>query len=129
MPVTAMFIPTSLQVFLHPRQAVFGPPRWHVSRADPPLVAEPVGESEKAREIDLSGSGFVTAGNVRDLHVPDPRDIRRQGRGEIVPHDPHVKQVVLQLEIGGAHLVHRSESTLLNSSHLVISYSGFFLQK
>src|SRR5256885_12977363 len=109
MPVTAMFIPSSLQVFPHPRQAVFGSPRGRVCRTDQALVAEPVDEIEQGREIDLSGSGLVPAGNVGDLHMPDPRDIRRQGPGEIVSHGPHVKEVVLQFEIYGAYLVHERE--------------------
>src|SRR5258708_26893088 len=108
-PVAAMFIPSSLQVFLHPRQAVFGPPRWNVFRADPALVAEPVDEIEKRRKIDLSGSGLVPAGNVGDLHMPYSGEVRLQGLGEIVPHDPHVKEVVLQFEIWCSHLVHQRE--------------------
>src|SRR6266702_5869524 len=73
-----MFIPSSLQVFPHPRQDVFGFSRGRVFRADPTLVAEPVDEIEQAREIDLSGSGLVTAGSVGDLHMPDPREIDRK---------------------------------------------------
>src|SRR2546425_2171085 len=92
-PVAAMFIPSSLQVFPHPRQAVLGLPRGHIFRADPALVAEPVDEIEQAGEIDFSGSGFVTTGNVGDLHVPDPREIRRQGGGEIVRSEEHTSEL------------------------------------
>ena len=117
MPVTAMFMRLSracfaigsLQVFPHPRQAVFGFSRGCVFRADPALVAEPVDEIEQGRETDLARSGLVPAGNVGDLHVPDLREIRRKGRGEIVSHDMHVEEVVLQFEIGGAHVVNERE--------------------
>src|ERR1700704_6357959 len=102
-PVAAMFIPSSLQVFLHPRQAVFGLPRWNVFRADPALVAEPVYEIEKRRKVDLARSGLVTFGHVRDLHMPYSNEVRLQGLGEIVSHDPHMEEVVLQFEIGGVH--------------------------
>src|SRR5712691_822602 len=113
MPVTAMFMRLSracfaigsLQVFPRPRQAVFGLSRGNVFRADPALVAEAVDEIEQRRKIDLSGSRLVPAGNVGDLHVPDPREVRRKGLGEIVSHGLHVKEVVLQFEIGGACLI------------------------
>src|SRR5882762_8627508 len=99
MPVTAMFIPSSLQVFLHPRQAVCGLPRWNVFRADPALVAEPVDQIEQRREIDLSGSGLVPVGNIGDLDMPYSNEVGLDGLCEIVSHDPHVEEVVLQFEI------------------------------
>src|SRR5712692_11618076 len=113
MRVTAMFMRLSracfatgsLQVFPRPRQAVFGLSRGNVFRADPALVTEPVDEIEQRRKIDLSSSRLVPAGNVGDLHVPYPREIRRKDSGEIVPHDAHVEEIVLQLEIGGACLI------------------------
>src|SRR5258708_19916875 len=104
MPVAAMFMPVprcacSLQVFLHPRQAVFGFSRGHVFRADPALVAEPVDEIEKRREIDLSGSGLLPAGNVRALPMPYSAAVRLRGLAPILPHPPPRTPLHLQLPI------------------------------
>src|SRR5882762_4270218 len=109
MPVTAMFIPSSLQVFLHPRPAVCGLPRWNVFRADPAAVTEAVYEIEKRRKVDLSGSGLVPAGNIGDLHMPYSGEIGAQSLAEIVPHHPHMEEVVLQFEILSVHFVDERE--------------------
>src|SRR6266705_36008 len=72
-------------------------------------VTEAVDEIEQAWEIDLTRSGLVPVGDVGDLHVTDSIQIRRDGFGEIVSHDPHVKEVVLQFEIGGTDFIRERE--------------------
>src|SRR5258707_3517145 len=109
MPVTAMFMPSSLQVFLPPRQAVGGLPGWNVFRADPPLVAEPVDQVEQGRKVDLARSGLMPVGNIGDLHMPYSTEVGLDSLGEIVSHDSHVKEVVLQFEIVRVHLVDERE--------------------
>src|SRR5258706_6654973 len=109
MPVTAMFMPSSLQVFLHPRQAVRGLPRWNVFRADPALVAQPVDQAEQGRKVDLARSGLMPFRNIGDLHVPYSTEVRLDGPGEIVSYDPHMEEVILQFEIVRVHFVDERE--------------------
>src|SRR5882672_2007958 len=109
MPVTAMFMPSSLQVFLHPRPAVCGLPRWNVFRADPAAVTEAVYEIEKRRKVDLARSGLVPVGNIGDLHMPYSGEIGAQSLAEIVAHHPHMEEVVLQFEIVRVHFVDERE--------------------
>src|SRR5438128_5671715 len=120
MPVAAMFMPVpryacSLQVFLHPRQAVFGFSRGHVFRADPALIAQAVDALEQKGEIDLPRAGLVPVGHIGDLYMPDSIQVSFDGFHEVVPHDPHVLEVASQFELGGARLVRGS--TRLSRSH------------
>src|SRR5258706_12174378 len=51
----------------------------------------------------------MPVGNIGDLHMPYSTEVGLDSLGEIVSHDSHVKEVVLQFEIVRVHLVDERE--------------------
>src|SRR5438067_5474404 len=73
--ISSECIKRSAQIRLHPSQPLDRDAARLVFAADPSRIAELIDELKQERIIDLAGAGFVAAGIVRKLHVPDAGQI------------------------------------------------------
>src|SRR5215218_8371578 len=80
--------------------------RGLVLAADPAGVALPVERGEDEGVVDLARAGLVAPGVVGDLDVGDPVLQPPEGVDEIALHDLRVVEVVLEVEVVRADLVH-----------------------
>src|SRR6516162_9932715 len=94
---------------LAPAQACLGGGRRFVLAANPTVVANPVDVRKKKRVVDLSGPWLVASRIVRDLDMPDARQVLLQGRGELSLHPLRVVDVVLEEGVVGANRVEDAE--------------------
>src|SRR5450830_1644558 len=92
-------------VGFEPAKACFGGGQRLVFAANPTRITDAVQMLEQEAVVDLTGPRLVAARVVGQLDVVDFTQVRSHGPSQVTFHDLHVVDVVLQEQVGAAHLL------------------------